>query len=223
MIRPMIRPALAIVPIALLASACAQTPPMPRTGDGMIDPKTQALDPKFVDSSFSLSDLYEERIDARLPNSDRRAIDAAMLKALGQPPAQPAVSWNNPVTRTSGEIDLIRWDIDRRFGELCGSFQHEAKLPRSVAGAFILCRASTDPAWDLDEAVWRGARAATSAVRPRTPPPSNVVTSRPPYHPPGASPPSTAGVRPPGYTPPPCPPGVGGGAQTLGDCLAAPN
>ncbi|MGF1658892.1 MAG: hypothetical protein ACFCUS_05645 [Rubrimonas sp.] len=218
------RSALAILPIALLASACAQTPPMPRTGDGMIDPKTQALDPKFVDQSFSLSDLYEDRIDARLPNSDRRAIDAAMTKALGQPPAEPAVSWNNPVTKTSGEIDLIRWEIDRRFGELCGSFQHEAKLPRQVAGAFILCRASTDPAWDLDEAVWRGAPATTtSAVRPRTPPPATVVRSDPPYNPPVASPPSTAGVRPPAYTPPPCPPGVGAGAQTLGDCLAAPN
>ncbi|GMG85261.1 hypothetical protein LNKW23_44790 [Paralimibaculum aggregatum] len=225
--------------IALAVSACGPEQPNIRTGEGMVDPATGALDPVFIDGTFSLSAIIEERIGQPLQNSDRREIDAATDAALAAPQGAPPVIWRNDLRKNEGFVDLVSWRVDTRAGELCGVIEHEELFGKPLRGAVTICRASIDPAWRVDEVVW------AEKVAVYTPPKTGYKPKQPPktYKPqppvtytPTPQPPYTPKPQPPTtYTPNPQPPvnygpGTGsgvtsapsGGAQTLGDALASP-
>lgn len=222
-------PIFMIAPLFII-SACAQPAPV-EAPENIIDPTTQILASKYADQSFSMADLYEERLDQSLGNTDRRVIDAAMDDALLLAPSAHSISWSSATTDHTGEIDLIRWDNDQRRNETCGTIEHSATLTSDVKGAVVICRSANDVGWRVDEIVWRdvatkepvkrttkkGVRRTSSgaAAQPRKPKLSTnqqAVVETPPQ--------TNPNVRPERYTPPPCPQGTG--QQTLGDCLAAP-
>ncbi|MEO0822270.1 MAG: hypothetical protein AAF074_17805 [Pseudomonadota bacterium] len=215
---------------AVLVSACQSTPPEPevRNADGMVDPATGALVEEFNDQTFSMADIYAERLKSDISNSDRRSMDTALDEVLSRPPRELGERWSNPVTQHKGDLDLVSWQIDRRLGELCGTFEHTAYLGETLSGVVIICRANTDPAWTVDEVVWKKADPKTAHNTPRrtvtyTEPKARrtpQTQDRPPKTPRVST--GSAGQRPPGYVPPPCPDATAG-AVALGDCLAAPN
>lgn len=231
---------------ALAVSACQQPEPVNiRTGEGMVDPATGILDPRFVDGTFQLSAVIEEQIGGPLNNSDRREIDNALDVVLAAAPAAPPQGWRNPLRDTDGFVDLTSWRVDSRAGELCGIIRHESRFKEILAGAVTICRASIDPAWRVDEVVWAEPVAkapATGRSKPRPPRPPQVVVVTPPPNNPPNNPPSNPPGNPPGTPPgnqppvnygpgaggpqppstPPAAPVTGGGATTLGDALASP-
>ncbi len=233
----------AIVPLVLIAAtalgACQQTPPpVIRTGEGMIDPATGALFPEFVDTTLVLSFTVEERLGQPLSNTDRREIDAALLRTASDNPGAGPQVWANSIRGHRGSVDLTTLRIDSRAGELCATFNHDSQISdKTLVGAITFCRASIDPAWRIDEVTWREP-VRTSTVRRttprRTPPPAPTVVVPPSTSGGGTTvvvPPSTGGgnfgVGTGPSTPPPPPPSgqncevpTGGGAVTLGDCLA---
>lgn len=222
----------AILTVALFAAACQPTTPPTniRTGEGMVDPATGILDRQYIDGTFLLSVLIEERLRQPLHNSDRREVDAALDAALSGAPIAPPVRWRNALRGNAGSVDLVSWRIDQRAGELCGVIQHEGRYDKPVSGAVTICRASIDPAWRIDEVIWDK---PVAAVRPADPRPPYRPTYRP-TRPADPRPPSQGGTPPvnygpgsdPGPQPDPtaqnCQPQRGGGAMTLGDCLAQP-
>ena len=220
--------ALALVPVLAVLAACNQHTSQQRstaTLESMVDQRTEVLNPKYIDRSFSLVNLYEERMGEPIANSDSRLIDAKLDAAMREPPSAAGQIWTNAVTHHSGKVDLLRWDIDQRGSQVCGAFEHSARLPRDLGGAVILCRSRTDRAWRLDEVVWNKPKPSSVQKSPMRVTENRLpsTTSRPSNQPSVQSPPSRAGQRPAGHHPPPCPENVGAGAQTLGDCLSAPN
>ncbi|MEM1345879.1 MAG: hypothetical protein AAGI34_15045 [Pseudomonadota bacterium] len=236
----MLRP-LATLAVLALTAGCMQEPQATakRSADGMLDPATGTLDPKFADGSFSLADLYATKLLGPVSNSDRRQMDVTLDQVLVEPERTAGRPWANAVTEHEGRIDLVSWAVDARAGELCGTIEHDAVLDATLAGVVIVCRANSDPAWTVNEVVWKEAVAKAPAAAPKTPrrakakakpkpssprvaratPPARTAPAKPPAN----TAPSGTGVRPPNFTPPACPGGVGAGSQTLGDCLAAPN
>jgi len=225
----------AILIAACLVAACqgAQQPPQQRTGEGMIDPATGALLPEFNDGSFSMSLLLEERLNAPLSNSTRREIDNATDTALSLAPSGPGVGWSNPVHRHEGMIDVAAWRIDQRAGELCGTIEHESTLDKVHSGVVTICRASIDPAWRIDEVVWDkpkrvvstgsvtgGSGASTGGDDGGSSGSDGVAGAGVNY---GVGNKSSSGTDDPAAaTDRDCQPKKGGGAMTLGDCLAQP-
>lgn len=227
----------AILAAGMLVAGCQQEPaPTIRTGEGMVDPVSGVLDPRYVDGTFSLSVLIEERLKRPLNNSDRREIDAAADAAMSGAPAAPAARWQNDLRGHRGSVDLVSWRLDQRAGELCGVIEHESRLEDALAGAITICRASIDPAWRIDEVVWDRAVATRStaptrqpsrqparAPAPQTPPadPGRRAQVPPVNYGPGSAIPPANNPQPGVGAPPP--PVTGGGAATLGDALASPS
>ncbi len=230
---------------ALAVAGCGGTNTNIRTGEGMVNPDTGVLDPRFIDGTFQLSAVIEERIGGPLNNSDRREIDNAVDLALASAPAAPPQIWRNELRNTDGYVDLASWRVDARAGELCGIIQHESRFNEILTGAVTICRASIDPAWRVDEVVWAEPVAeyvppTTGKPRPpRTKPrPPVVAKPTPPVnYGPGPAPtpqpqpqpqppvnygPGTGGGGGGGGTPGGGVPVTGGGATTLGDVLASP-
>lgn len=228
----------ATLPILLMAAgltaACQPTPgpdPQIRTGEGMVDPATGTLVPEYNDGSFALSYVVEERTGP-LSNADRREMDAALDRALGEPVSARPTLWTAPLSGHEGEVDVADWTLDRRAGELCGTIRHAARLERTHSGAVTICRASSDPVWRIDEVAWdepepsarTTARRETSRPDPEPEPETRVIViekdrqTRP-------SDDVNYGVGDKDEDPAPargsdCEVEPNSGAQTLGDCLA---
>jgi hypothetical protein len=226
-----------LLALAMAAAGCQQQPTASdiRTGEGMVDPATGVLDPAFVDGTFALSVILEERLERPLNNSDRRAIDAALDETLSDAPDDPAARWTNELRDHSGSVDLVSWRIDRRAGELCGVIEHRSLLEDPLAGAITICRANIDPAWRVDEVVWKEAaasrpeRQARREPPPRETPPRRRTEPRQPEpvvrapevnYGPGSDIPPEHDPQPTGRVAAPV---TGGGATTLGDALASPS
>ena len=232
--------------VALGVAACGPQPNPQAPEYGLVNPNTGKLYPEYLDASYSLAPLYEQRMKRKLANSDRRAMDGALDAAFASAEGEGPHSWRSAATGRSGGVELISWDYDRRTKETCGTFSHyggsRGRAP--LEGVAVFCRAEADAVWFLDEATWgKGSRVKYgrgSSIGRRTviiDPPATTRPSRPsrpsrpPVRPgdgagtpPGATSPSGqfggAYQRPVGSNPPPCPDAPGGGAQTLGDCLA---
>lgn len=229
-----------ILVAAGLLAACQTTPPPTnvRTGEGMVNPATGILDPKFNDGSFSLSFVIEDHLGRALSNSDRREIDNAVDLALGQHPNAPGHQWTNPLRGHSGIVDLAVWRIDTRAGELCGTIEHSEKLKRRYGGAVTICRASIDPSWRIDEVVWDKKVSVYTPNKPTKPTTTTTTTTTTPTTGGGATNVGTPGAgvnygagsggttttnttRNPASKD--CTVQANSGAVTLGDCLAQPS
>jgi len=220
------------LPLILLAAGllagCQTTgtpEPQIRTGEGMIDPATGALRPEFNDGSFALSFVVEEKTGRALSNSDRREMDAALDRALSDPPQAKPVAWTSALSGNAGEVDLADWRLDRRAGELCGTIRHAERLERPLSGAVTLCRASIDKAWRIDEVIWDAPERVTRKSPPKDRPKrETVVKVIEKESGSGGEPNYGVGSKPqqgPQTAPAPdCTIAPNTGAQTLGDCLA---
>ncbi|MGF1554541.1 MAG: hypothetical protein ACFBWO_18865 [Paracoccaceae bacterium] len=225
----MTRPFLLVVPMALLLGACATTQAnQPQSAASMVDAATGTLDPRYNDGTFSLAEVYAARTQAPLSRSDRRLVDETTRAVFAEPADATPGSWDNPVTEHSGAIDLTAWTVDQRQNELCGTIEHAARLGSRVEGVVVICRGPEETRWSVDEARFEEPRRATrrSAPAARTLPARPFEPPAEPARPRAEPERSVSGgnpnVRPPNYTPPACPDVPGGGAQTLGDCVAAP-
>ncbi len=236
----MLRIAPLVALTALAVAGCGGEQTNIRTGEGMVNPDTGVLDPRFADGTFQLSAVIEERIGGPLNNSDRREIDNAVDVVFAQAPAAPPQGWSNTLRNSDGFVDLASWRVDQRAGELCGVIQHESRFNEILAGAVTICRASIDPAWRVDEVVWAEPVAKAppaTRTRPRQPQPPKIVVVDPPNYGPGPGPTPTPGPAPTPQPPVNYGPGTGGGTTgapsgsvpvtgggetTLGDLLASP-
>ena len=84
--------------VALGVAACGPQPNPQAPEYGLVNPNTGKLYPEYLDASYSLAPLYEQRMKRKLANSDRRAMDGALDAAFASAEGEGPHSWRSAAT-----------------------------------------------------------------------------------------------------------------------------